>query len=429
MSDRLSLSSSRKGAWIINTTKHLLYYGVTDPGLHRLDNIFFAGKCGSLLIKLSADDKEQLSHRKVTIHARLCGIGQPELSLYLGTLKSFGCIDWDKESTIYEVLAFSRNRVLTTTSKILESLQLSSEIEKVLSELLEFCLLRPRLKSEIQEYFSTILSEPQINELIGLAKQFELLGYITIPTRSEELYFNGYQFGDRAKDIGKALAALSSNKREQLDVLIKEVAKTPGLPPENLSIQDEIKTLALGLGIIEVSEVSSKAGNAKFLTIPNLAPPSVGKETSHLEDDVFHHAKMLLSSLRFGELRSMPSRGQIIEPAILVEALINRDRVGPCTAIGEDYVLLECEGVIKTFQAPNKPGKQFYMQLRRHEPAEIVLGLLKSGKSEIINAKSLPKSLQLPLGFLGPEISRVTARRTVIKDSETIKQFLEELRT
>lgn len=138
---------------------------------------------------------------------------------------------------------------------------------------------------------------------------------------------------------------------------------------------------------------------------------------------------MLLSSLRFGEYRSSRSRGQIIDPPVLVNALLNRDRVGPCTAIGEDYAILEREGVIRTVPAINRSGKQYYMEIRRREPAQIVLGLLESGTSENLDAKSLPRSLELPLEYSGPEAPRIMAAKKVeSQNSETLRRILEVLR-
>jgi hypothetical protein len=423
----LQLTSSRRGAWIINISKYLSKWDPTDYGLLALENITFAGKCGSFLVKLSADNTEQLPVQRVQALARYCGITRQELSTYLQTLQSHGCLDWDDEETTYEVLSFTRQRVLTTTSKILEG-TLLSELENALPFLLEFCLRRPRLGSEVRSYLSNFLQEKDVPQVIGLVVNFELLGVIKIPSHSEELFFNGYQFGNRAQDIGKALTALSFEQREQLNHLLEEVVRQPGIPPESIRLPEEIKTMAIGLGLVEVSEVASKAGKAAFLIAPQLGPPSVGRETEHLEDDVFNHAKMLLSSFRYGELRSEPSRGRIFDPPVLVSALLDRDRVGPCTAIGEDYMILEAEGVIRT--TPSLKRGQFYMELRRREPAEMVLGLLRSGHSATFDAKALPRSLDLPVRYAGPERARpIAARRAVSQDPESMRRFLEELRT
>jgi len=418
------------GAWIINTSKHLYNFDNTNPSFTSLENLFFAGKCGSLLVKISADATEQLSDTKVKAHARLCGISGPELRIYLDTLKASGCIDWDNTHSVYEVLAFTRQRVLETASQILLGAVGITPIEQVLPEFLEYCLVRPRLEAEAKAFLSERLKEKDVNHLLGLVANFELLGVLPIRSKSDRLFFNSYQFGNRAEDIGNALSALSTELREKLNELLEKVASRPGIPPEDTGIPVEIRKMAIGLGLVEVSKVPSSAGDAKFLTLPRLAPPSVGVETERLEEDVFHHAKILLSSLRFGELRSSLSRGRIIDPPVLVNALLQRDRVGPCTAIGQDYTLPEGEGIIRTVRASHKPGNQFYMELRRREPAEIVLNILESGSVSTVSGSMLQQSLELPTGFVGPEASRVPARSRLVKnDPETMKRFLEALRT
>ena len=239
----MKLTPSRRGAWIVNTAKHLGQYDQSHPGLSYLDNIAFAGKCGSLLITLSGDATEQLSHRRVKAHARACSIGGPELTTYLQTLKVHNCVDWDASGKSYEVLAFSRQRVLATTSDILSGLSLSG-FERVLPDLLEFCLLRPRLSSEVKEYLSDMLTEEETEHLLELVSSFEILGVVETPDESEKLYFNGYQFGDTAKEIGKALLMLSEDLREELDFAIAKVASRPGMPLEDLGVAKRTEWVA-----------------------------------------------------------------------------------------------------------------------------------------------------------------------------------------
>lgn len=93
-------------------------------------------------------------------------------------------------------------------------------------------------------------------------------------------------------------------------------------------------------------------------------------------------------------------------------------------------MILESEGVIRTIPARDKLGKQRYMEIRRREPAEIVLGLLESGGSKNLDAKALPRSLELPLEYSGPETSRLEAATQVEnKNSETFRRILQVLRT
>jgi hypothetical protein len=428
-----ALSSTREGAWLVNISKHLVSFAANSIGLSSLENTLFAGKCGALLIKLSADETEQLTQAKVKAHARVCGISGPELGVYLNALKVEGCLDWDSDGQIYEILPFSRERVLETTSKIFLSSVGATETEKALPLLLEFCLLRPRLHSEIKDYLST-LSERDSDHLLEIVATFNLLGIEVLLERSpfEKVYYNEYQFGEKGQAVkaGSALAKLPASQRLELNNLLEQVATKPGTPPESVKVSEAAKNFAIGLGLIEVSEVASPAGTARFLTLPRLPVPSVGSQIANLEDDIFHHSKMLLSSLRFGELHSMPSRGKIVEPYILVRTLLERDRVGPCTAIGQDYVILESEGVIKTIHADDRRGDQFYMELRRREPAEVVMNLLKSDGGSSIDARSLSRNLELPLHYVGPESARPAAARSTKNQSpEALRRFLEELRT
>ncbi|HKR59292.1 MAG TPA: hypothetical protein VJS64_06120 [Pyrinomonadaceae bacterium] len=430
---RQGLTPTREGAWIVNISKHLVTFAANSIGLSSLENILFAGKCGALLIKLSADETEQLTLAKVRAHARVCGISGPELGVYLEALRKQGSVDWDRDGQVYEILPFSRERVLETTSKIFASLIGATEVEKSLPRLLEFCLLRPRLQSEIKGFLSD-LPERDSATLLEMTATFGLLGVELLleSTPFEKVYYNEYQFGekDQAVKAGSALAKLDANQRGELSSLIEEVASKPGTPPESINISEEAKNFAIGLGLIEVSEVASPAGTARFLTLPRLPVPSVGTQTANLEDDIFHHSKMLLSSLRYGELRSARWRGKIATPYVLVRTLLERDRVGPCTAIGQDYVILESEGVIKTIHADHRHGNQFYMELRRREPAEVVMNLLKSDGGSSIDATSLVRNLELPFRYAGPESARpAAAKKTKNQSPEALRRFLEELRT
>ena len=193
------LKQTRIGAWAVNVSKHLSSFTSTSIGLHELENLFFAGKCGSLLIKLSADSEERLTETRVSAHARFCGITKQELPTYIATLKQFGCVDTDASGSDYVILAFSRARVLGTCAKILAGAPLGV-VENAMPLLLEYCLLRPRLQSEIESEFCTVLDALGVQSLLRLAESFSLLGVVTIAGSPEKLYFNAHQFNERASD-------------------------------------------------------------------------------------------------------------------------------------------------------------------------------------------------------------------------------------
>jgi len=423
------MRATRLGAWLVILSKNLARFDTTNPSFGAVEDIVFAGRCGDLLIKLSSDKTEKLTERKVQAHARLCGIDKFSLTQYIQVLQAQGCLDKSRDSSTFEVLASSRERVLTTSADIFNSTVGASKVERALPEILEFCLSRPRLSSEITAELAKTLTDEEVKEALALITTFGLLGFSKVGSRDEGLYYNAYQYGDRHVTIGKALSAMPADKRGQLDEFLGQVAAQPGTPLDKMKVPADIKHFAASLGLVDVSEVVSPIGQAKFVTMPRLAVPSVGESVQRLETDVFHHSKVLLSSLRFGESYSKPGRGRIMSPSMLVGALINREIVGPCTAIGEDYALLEAEGIIKTIPAENKPG-QFYMQLRRKEPAQIVRDMIEAQSNGALDARALPTNLELPLEYKGPEMTRPAATNLAAKnDPELMRKFLEEIRT
>jgi len=104
--------------------------------------------------------------------------------------------------------------VLDTTSKIFSASPDASEIEKILPRLLEFCLLRPRLESEIKA-FLTKLPERDVEHVLGIVATFNLLGVELLlnSVPFEKVYYNEYQFGekDQAVKAATALTKLPAN--------------------------------------------------------------------------------------------------------------------------------------------------------------------------------------------------------------------------
>jgi hypothetical protein len=89
--------------------------------------------------------------------------------------------------------------------------------------------------------------------------------------------------------------------------------------------------------------------------------------------DCFHHAKMLLCCLKYGQMKSRASRGKIRDLGWILDALLRGGEVGPCDAIGQDYTILENEGVISLRHAY---GERYFMRLRKKEVAELAKQVL-----------------------------------------------------
>ena len=90
--------------------------------------------------------------------------------------------------------------------------------------------------------------------------------------------------------------------------------------------------------------------------------------------------KIFLDSIRNGQYFGSPSTGRIFDPELLLRALINRGRVGPATAIGNDYIVAEKAGIIRVRRATN--GNKAYMTLGQDDTVRKVLEIVSSGAIE-----------------------------------------------
>ncbi len=71
-----------------------------------------------------------------------------------------------------------------------------------------------------------------------------------------------------------------------------------------------------------------------------------------MADDAFDLAKALVAALSYGMTLRSQGTGRIGAISALLSKLISGQEIGPATAIGEDYRVLEMKGVIQTRPGP-----------------------------------------------------------------------------
>lgn len=182
-----------------------------------------------------------------------------------------------------------------------------------------------------------------------------------------------------------------------------------------------------GVGLLDGITVNSNFGEAVFYTTPQLIGPGIG--AWKISTDVFNHAKLLLSSLRYGEYKSVSSRGAIYTSSKMmniVNKLIRGEWVGPCTAIGEDYRLLELDGVI----AVQPYDGMYKMKLRQTEVGTLVKQMLEYNMLLNDSVNPIDVFNNLPTSYMAPEERRkaIQADRTVpVKKIQ--EKFIASIRT
>jgi hypothetical protein len=136
-------------------------------------------------------------------------------------------------------------------------------------------------------------------------------------------------------------------------------------------------------------------------------PAAFHKFNDPMVDDAFDLAKALVAALAYGMTLRSHGTGRIGAISALLNKLISGREIGPATAIGEDYRVLEMKGVIQTRQGPRYG---YLMKLKKKDIGQMALAVLTTGEASSANAIDRPFEGNMS-GYAGPEQTRSDFRR------------------
>src|SRR5262249_10830266 len=151
-------------------------------------------------------------------------------------------------------------------------------------------------------------------------------------------------WGDNIEKASKALSHMDATERALVLELVNRVAKYQGMP--EVSAVNWLKTqgkpklceFAVSIGLLDRTEILTKEGNRQaFLSPPHL----YGEIAAKHGRDVCDRVRLFLDSIRHGEHYGDWITGKIRDPVVLLSRLLSNREIGPCTAIGTDYILVE----------------------------------------------------------------------------------------
>jgi len=407
-----------KGAWIVHHAGKIEDCGSTGG----LDNLRKAGNCGMLLSALSSSDQSQRSVDKVRTLAEAAGLDLTyQLPPLLDALQSQALID--RGSDAIEVLGLTTRGVLEHTNRIFTSLS-PQPAELASLDAAEQCSQAPRTGAELTEYLGDAyhLTGKPLKALIGNIETLKLCDVEPFDS-STKMYFNGALFrGSSLKKTKAVLDSLSSGDQSKIQAVDQQLA-AEGCIEKRAAVKvlgDPLFKKLHSIGMYDVSTVSNDRENVEYITRPS-AFNKFGRSDIA---DAFDLAKAFVASLEYGMTRSVSGRGRIFMLQRLMQKLIAGQRVGPCTAIGQDYRLLELRGVVQVI--PDRDG-MFSMKLLKKDIGQLALEVLESGD---VSDQSLTVLPGAPLsGYRGPESNRVRARKQAQLANIDVRKALETLRT
>jgi len=398
------MNERTEGAWIIHHTKKIqTVEDSTDFG-----DIEIAGKSGLFLSSLAASDQTSiLNPSQVNAIATASNIKKIELDAIKNTLKNAKLIDVTKDGSI-SVIGITTSNVLLHTSAIFKD-NTNDDFQKASLELSNYIADTPKNEQNTKQYISDTfcLDSKKTERLFTEAEEIGLIDCEVLDTK--KVYFNGNLF--KRDSIAKTTKVLESLKSEDVRKvnemethLNNEGCVTLEFAKKILG--DDLLSKLQSIAMYDFNEVSNNTHSKIFIT----KPAAFAKFGNPFEDDALDLAKAFIAALYYGMKVSSSNRGKIQNIIMLrntLMKLLRGEKVGPCTAIGQDYQILELNRVI---QLEHYQSGMYFMTLLKYDIANIALDVLTKGDladySVLDNNLSSNASL-----YSGPEKNRMKVRR------------------
>jgi len=411
-----------KGAWLIHHTNKL--QNITNQ--EKYQKAFLAGKSGILLSAISETNQSVVSAEKLAVLANAANINTTfELPKLLDVLQEHQLID--KSASGVGVLGVTTVTTLQHTSNIFESLQ-PNNVENSVIELAEIASEKPIQSTLLSEKISD-LYKLSSSEMSGVLFDSEQIGFVDAENinKNEKILFNGNLFRrDSAQKIKAVLDSLTQSEQislNELSATLRRIACIPVLEAQKI-LGIKLFEKVAAIGFIDVNVVSNSKEEVGYVTLPS----AFSKYSSSMVEDAFDLAKAFVASLTYGMTKSSYMRGQITMIDRLLSALISGSEVGPVSAIGQDYKVLELKGVVSVRQGSKNGRTGPMLKLLKKEVGKLALQAIRQGDISEHSVPSLPGAAITK--YKNPETNRETIRRNQVQRSPSeTNDMINSLRT
>lgn len=367
---------TRTGYWSIATQKHLKSYSTDSPNLDEFDSLNISGKGGRLLGIIRNNTRIE-NMKKLEKMAQSVGIQKQELhKIILPELEkaSDGMVELHKDSLDniigVDEYIFEQRKIYEISGQVFENIN-PNEIERITIDTMDETKKTPLLESELYGLLTNKgFKEEDITLSTNLQSSFSLIQRLS-KFHKEAIYSNEYVWGANHEKIAHAFINLDLGDKQSLKTVIEAVQNKQGLPLEYLpKINKEILNLGKKVGMINPTIITSNRNIEKeFNFSPNFL------ESSPYLDDIMDDVKILIASIRFGEHYTPHST--IKNPAKFLSYLIRNKRIGPHSANGTDYTLLERRGIVRVTRDMFYEDR-YYLELLRFDVAQEALKVLEN---------------------------------------------------
>src|ERR1700737_2928523 len=363
-----NIPKNEKGAWVVHHSQKTASAQNASAEFPAIDA---AGKASSLLSRFAASEELHIPKKRVDAYAQAAGLNpKTELTSLLDMLRRRRVIDTSQNGDVV-ALGLTTGATVQHACDICEGQEPTGE-ERGAIVLADAASASPVMRKGSIELISDefSLSSQRVSELLDRS---EMVGFVDAEAvDGSRVYFNGNLFRrDNLAKVSRVLGSLSQAdhvKVADLDAVLQKKGCASLAEAEKIlgtALFDKLRAP----GMYDVNHVMNATGEHGFVA----RPAAFHKFNDPMVDDAFDLAKALVAALTYGMTLRSQGTGRIGSVAVLLRSLISGREIGPATAIGEDYRVLETKGVIQT-----RPGPQYghVMKLLKKDIGEMALAVL-----------------------------------------------------
>jgi len=426
------MNESERGKLIIAAAKTLKQFQSGDINISAfLHATFFAGRAG--LFASAIRSPKLLDSSRLRLLAAGEALSPHDLT---GTLipwleKSGLAVAYRSDGKVQSIQSavLEYDSILEATAQLHSSLDPSPEDEGCLIALGQACRL-PTPESEVLQLVAKTVGEESANTALSLAKSYRIVSYREGKGLAEPLLFSERLWGRAIGNAAKALSNLDLTDREVLLHFVELVHSNQGLPESYLRAEAEkhnapgLVDLAIGVGLLNQTDLEMADGTPRsFLTSPHFYQDLAD---AHGED-MCDRVKIFLDSIRNGQYFGDPWTGRIVAPEVLLSRLINRGSIGPCSAIGTDYITSEKAGIVRTRRVATGSSR-YTMELMQRDTVETVLELITTGEVHMPAQSMAAEDIREGVRFRSIEQKRAVMGKTPARVAEAERAVILALR-
>lgn len=280
----------------------------------------------------------------------------------------------DQESLVSTILTY--DALLRSVVGLFESLEPNTGKARACQHLVHLASELPLPEDHARQQLASAYDEETANLAIDLARGLRLVAF-TEPFSGYAVSYSDRVWRKAGPRAAKRISTFSQEDRTALEVIVETVQEHQGYPEELLrrwAINNntvQMLDFAVGVGLVTRTGITTPGGTKPFLTTPHF----YAEVAEEFGEDVCDRVKLFLNSIRNGQYFSPSSKGRIREPIAILRALLNKVTVGPATAIGRDYAMVERAGIVKV-ERSGMPGR-YSMTLIQSDVAQKTLEVVQ----------------------------------------------------